>query len=65
MIEVKVIGLEMAVFLPKIWRELSKEDVRIVKISDSKTLERAIGSTVGVNNRRSCSTGGSGEGGMD
>ena len=55
-IEAEAIGLgealEMAVFLQEIWREMSGDEITIVGKIDSKTLERAIGSTMGVSNRR-------------
>ena len=55
-IEDEAIGLgevlEMAVFLQEIWRELSGEEVAVVGMIDSKTLERAIVSTTGISNRR-------------
>ena len=50
-IEAEAIGfgeaLEITVFLWEIWREMSGEEVTIVGKIDSKTLERAIGSTTG------------------
>ena len=55
-IEAEAIGLgealEMAVFLWEIWREMSGDEVTEVGKIDSKTLERAIGTTTGVSNRR-------------
>ena len=54
--EAEAIGLgetlEMKVFLQEIWREMSGKEVTIDGKIDSKTLERAIGSTTGVNNQR-------------
>ena len=45
-------ALEMAVFLQKIWPELSGKEVGVVGKIDSKTLEKAIVSITGINNRR-------------
>ena len=45
-------ALEMAVFLCEIWMEVSGKNVLIVGKTDSRTLERAIGSTNGISNRR-------------
>ena len=42
----------MAVFLQEIWREMSGHEATVVGKIDSKKLERAIGSTNGVSNRR-------------
>ena len=44
-------GLEM-MFLREIWSEMSGEEITTVEKIDCKTLERAIGSTMGVSNRR-------------
>ena len=45
-------ALEVAVFLQEIWREMSGDEVTVVGKIDNKTLERAIGLTMGVSNRR-------------
>ena len=55
-IETEVIALgkalEMVVFLWKIWKEMCVDEITVVGKTDGKTLKRAIGSTMGVSNRR-------------
>ena len=55
-IEAEAIGvggaLEIVVFLWEIWREMSGDEITVIGKIDSKKLERAIGSTMGVSNRR-------------
>ena len=46
-------GLEMAIYIREMWKELSGgEEVKIVGKTDSRTLERAIHSNMGVSSRK-------------
>jgi ribonuclease HI len=45
-------GIETAILLKRIWKELTTEEVKIIVRTDSKTLSKAIYSTSGVNNKR-------------
>ena len=55
-IEAEAVGLgealEVALYLKEIWRELSGKEVTVPGKTDSRTLERAIASAMGVSNRR-------------
>ena len=51
-IEVEAISFGEAIFLRKMWKEISGEVLEIVGRTDSKTLERVIKSNTAVTNKR-------------